>query len=213
MPDDVYAYKACDRAIKTLDRECLKDFGQLKLADWDRVSIIRTVLSVYRKSKKKADDHYYEIAFEGYLMGLMMCGVTGREAHEMAEKAITKEIVQNVLEAVDPVTKYRFTTEMERKAYRLAEALEAGTDRNAEIDKALRYWTQQLAQYAIDITDYAWMLAFEDAGIELAEWVTMKDEKVCEECRELDGKVFSLEEFPQKPHWMCRCQRKPTIKM
>lgn len=207
---DVYAYKACDRAIKEMDRESLKDFGQLKLANWDSVSIIRTVLGLYRRSKKKADDNFYEIAFEGYLLGLSMCGITGKKAHAMADKAITREIVENVLDTVDPVTKYRFTTEMERKAYRLAEALETGIDRNAEIDRALKAWTKQLAQYAIDMTDYAWMLAFEDAGIKLAEWVTQRDGKVCIECRQLDGEVFPLEDFPPKPHMGCRCQRRPV---
>jgi SPP1 gp7 family putative phage head morphogenesis protein len=43
-----------------------------------------------------------------------------------------------------------------------------------------------------------------DAGIEEVMWVTAGDERVCEECRPLDGQVFRLDQVPPK-HWGCRC--------
>jgi len=205
-------YEACDEAIKAMNRENLEAFGKLKMARWDEVNVIRTVTSVYRKSAKKARQRYYEVAFEAYLLMMAMCDVDPKKAHRMAEKAITEVWVDRILSETDFVTLYRFDAETERKAYRLAETLEVASDRDAEINKALRYWSQQLGQYAINFTDYAMIQAMEDAGVEETEWVTMKDEKVCHSCGPLDGKVFRLDEIPTKPHPGCRCRLQPRVK-
>lgn len=208
-PEKINIYEACDEAIMGMNRENLKAFGKLKLAKWDEIQIIRTVEAVYRDSAKKARRRYYGVAFEAYILGLAMCGIEPKKAHEMAEKAITEEFVDGILDDVDLVTLYRFNTEAERKAVRLAEAMEAGKDRNAEIDKALRYWSQQLGQYAINMTDYAVVQAFEDAGIKWVRWLTMEDEKVCKECKPRNGKAFRINEIPVK-HWGCRCRIIPA---
>lgn len=212
MKAEINMYAACDRAIKSMNREILRMFGQLKMAKWDEVQIIRVVTETYQKSAKKARNHYYEVGFEAYLLALAICGVDHRKAQRMAEKAITDEWVEMVLTQTDPVTLYRFDTETERKAMRLAEALEEARDRNLEIDRAIRYWSRQLGQYAINVTDYAETKAFEDAKIEMAEWVTQKDERVCVECHALDGRVFPVDEFPVKPHIGCRCRKRPVFR-
>ena len=203
-------YEACDKAIREMDRENLKAFGKLKLANWDQVHVLQTVLPVYRTSAKKAKKHYWEIGFEAYLLGLLLMDIDGQKANRMAEKAITKEWVEDILEQTDFVTLYRFDSETERKAYRLAEALEATADRNAEIDKALRFWSKQVGQYAINVTDYAVVQALEDAGVEKVMWITMRDERVCRECGVLHGQVFPIDEVPRKPHWACRCRLQPV---
>lgn len=208
-PQDVKLYAACDRAIQEMDRDCLRDFGQLKLAKWDELQVIRTVKAMYRKEARKAKQHYYEIAFEAYLLGLGFCGITGKRAHGMAEKAITDEWTDRWLSETDFVTLYRFDTETMRKAVRLAEALEVADDRNLEIDKALRAWVKQLGQYAINFTDYAVIQAYQDAGVEYVRWMTMRDERVCSECRGYDGMVFPIDQLPVK-HYGCRCMVTPA---
>ena len=204
-------YGACDKAIQSMNRSNVEAFGRLKLAKWDEINIIREVKAVYRRSEKEARKRYYEVAFEAYLLMCALCRVETKKAHRMAEDAISDEWMDGVLQETDFVTLYRFDTEAERKAYRLAEALETGKNRDAEIDKALRLWSRQLGQYAINFTDYAMLMAMDDAGIEFAEWVTMKDEKVCHECGVLDGQVFRVDEFPAKPHWGCRCRMRPVF--
>ena len=88
--------------------------------------------------------------------------------------------------------------------------MEVSTDRDMEINKALRAWVQQLAQYAINMTDYAMLQAMEDAGIREAEWVSVADERRCHECSSLDGRMFRIDEFPSKPHMRCRCRMRPV---
>ena len=205
-------YDACDRAIKAMNRENLEAFGRLKMAKWDQVNIIKTVMTVYRESAMKARKRYFEVAFEAYVLGLIMCGVASGEAHRKAEKEITFEWLDENLEQTDVVTLYRFDTETERKAYRLAETLEVSQDKDFEINKALRFWSQQLGQYAISITDQAVVQAFIDYGLELIEWETANDERVCHECYALDKQVFRVTEIPPKPHWGCRCRFRPVFR-
>ena len=209
--DRVDVYAACDKAIKAMDRENLEAFGRLKMAKFDELNIIRTVKSVYTASAKRAKKRYYEVAFEAYLIAMAMCEEEPKKAHVMAEKAITEVWIEKILTDTDFVTLYRFDTEMERKAYRLAEALEVSNERDFEINKALRFWSQQLGQYAINMTDYAVLQAFADAGVEKVMWVSEHDNRVCNECHSYDGQVFEIDELPVKPHWGCRCHYIPVL--
>lgn len=209
---DMNYYEPCDRAIKAMNRLNVEAFGQLKLAKWDEVNVIQTVRNVYRKSARIARKRYYEVAFEAYVLAMLLCGAAPKKAHEMAEKAITDEWVNERLTETNLVTLYRFKTETDRKIIRAAEAMEAGVNRNYEIDKALRFWSQQLGQYAVSITDDAVIQAFMDYGVELIQWVTAEDERVCNECNALDRQIFRITEIPPKPHWGCRCKYKPVFR-
>ena len=202
--DKVDVYARTDQAIRVMDRDSLRAFGQLKLAKWDELHIIREVTTLYRKSAKKARQQYYEIAFEAFVLGLMLCDMDSKEAHRLAEKVITGDWVDDVLSQTDFVMLYRFDTETERKAVRLSEALEAAEDKNAEIDKALRSWTGQLSQFAINFADYAMIAAYQEAGIEKVRWVSVPDEKRCSVCRGRHGRIYPIAAVPTK-HPRCRC--------
>lgn len=202
-------YAPCDVAIKAMNKEIVEDFGRLKMSKWDEVNIIRTVATVYRTEVKKARKRYWEVAYEAYILGMILLEIEGDRARRMADKSITMEWVDRILDETNFVTLYRFNSETERKAYRLAEQLEVGPDRNRLIDKAMKDWSRQIGQYAINFTDYAVIQAFTDAGIERVEWVTEKDERTCHFCGALDGQEFPIDEIPPKPHYGCRCRLKP----
>lgn len=222
---DVEVYAACDKAIREMNRSNLRAFGQLKgrlKENKGEAGLIRAVTGVYRDSAKKARRHFLEVAAEAYIIALMMCGTEPGKAHRMADKAITGGWMDGILTVSDPVTMYRFDTETERKAQRLTETLAALTDGGkqigkpvtspeTEINRALKAWSGQLAQYAINVTDYAMKLAYEDAGIQGGFWRSKKDKGVCLECRRRNGKWFPLKEVPKK-HWQCRCWLEPGEK-
>lgn len=223
-------YESCDKAIKILNRKSMKEFNSLKLADFDNLNVIRTVRKMYRKLAKQAEQEYRKVAYDAYMYGMWLCWLEWEErrekAEKMAEKAITKEWVREILEQTDFVTLYRFDSETERKADRLIEAIAVveGSDergaalrsmrfnRNDQIDGALRAWSKQVGQYAINVTDYAVLKAFKDAGVEEAEWVTETDHRVCSYCHSMSGKRYKVDEFPSKPHINCRCTAKPVLK-
>ena len=225
MADDNY-YKAADRAIKRMDRDNLKAFNRLKATDFEKSAIVRTVKGLYRKQRRKARKEYLKVGMEAYIFALWLADeeISEREAEKMAEKAVTEAWIDDILGETDFVTLYRFDSETERKAQRLLEGLavvsgdeyteDAGRavrfTRNDLIDQALRQWVKQLAQYAINVTDYAMMQAYEDIGIEEVMWEDAEDQRVCAECHSRDGKVYRLEDLPPKPHGNCRCKVYPV---
>ena len=204
-------YDNADKAIRAMNRQNLKEFGKLKLAKWDELNVVRAVGKTYNDSVRMAKRRYYEIAFEAFIVAMLEAKVANRDATRMAEDTITNDWILDMLEEVDPVTLYAFLPEMERKKQRLIEALAVATNRNAEIDKALRYWTQQIGQYADNSVFRARLEAFRQAGIEQVIWVTQEDDRVCDDCEPLDGQIFDVDNVPDPPHWGCRCRLIPVL--
>lgn len=198
-------YDNADKAIRAMNRQNLKEFGKLKLAKWDELNVVRAVRKTYDDSVRMAKRRYYEIAFEAFIVAMLEAKVRNEEATRKAEEVITNDWILDMLEEVDPVTLYAFLPETERKKQRLIEALAVATNRNAEIDKALRYWTQQIGQYADNSVFLARLEAFREAGIEQVVWVTQADDRVCEDCDALNGQIFDIDAVPVPPHWGCRC--------
>jgi hypothetical protein len=106
----------------------------------------------------------------------------------------------------NPVTKYVFLNEIDRKKSRLFESLVASTsERTHSYATAEKQLLKQIDQYAIDLEDYIAMAVFSDLNVERVKWVAEKDYKTCSECKELDGETFAIDEAPAKQHYHCRC--------
>ena len=198
-------YAAADRAIKDMNRRSMRTFDRLRTLKFDELNVTRMVTAVYEDLVRIAKRRFLIIALDAYEAALIEAGFSPEEAELRAEESITEDWVLDMLEEYDPVTLYRFDTEVERKKQRLIEALLATNSRNDEIDRALRQWSKMFAQYADNVTVTATIDAFEDAGIEKVRWVSEGDAKVCAVCRKLDGKVFRIGKIPPVPHWGCRC--------
>ena len=204
-------YQRADEAIREMNRWNLRAFNGLKLAKWDGLHVIRQVNEAYDESIRRAKRKYYEIAVEAYIVALLEAHVERVKAHRMADEAIDMEQIMEWLEDVDPVTMYAFFTEAERKKARFLEAASVAENRNKEIDRALKYWSNQLAQYADNSVFYARLKTFKDAGVEKVMWNTQRDERVCDECGPMDGEIFEIDSVPTTPHWGCRCYLTPVI--
>lgn len=122
------------------------------------------------------------------------------------------------LEQYDPVTKYKWESELERKKARLFEELMAdmtsGKPRsviNNDIGVAMRYIERQFKQTGDDLTAEFILQMYEDDGVKKVKWVTAKDERVCEVCAPRDGKIYDIRDCPQWPaHYYCRCELIPV---
>lgn len=204
-------YQGADKVIKEMNRKNLKAFNLLKLARFDELNVIRRVDATYDASVREAKRKYYEIAVEAYIVALYEARIDRVKAHEMADDTITDMFILGILEDVDPVTLYAFLPETERKKQRLSEALAATSAPAKEIDKALRYWTVQIGQYAITSVDRARLQAFKDAGIEKVKWITQEDERVCYTCGARHERVYPVDNVPPKPHIACRCYLVPVL--
>lgn len=185
-----------------LNKRAIRRFNRaksgLRQLPFDELNVLETVRGLYDDLAADNQAIYLELAGESY-----------QQAEPHGEDKPSAAWLLALLLAYDPVTKYVYQHELERKRARLAEALisvgKAQRKQNEEWRRALSLWSQQTAQYADIVTDAAVIKAFMDAGITKVRWITQEDEKVCKICRERSGKVYPITELPEKPHWRCRC--------
>lgn len=124
-----------------------------------------------------------------------------------SSRSLDEEWVDALLNGYDPVSKYVFSHEMDRKCARLIEAVIASNIKTQEIDAALRAMSFMCRVYADRITDEAVMQAYNDDGEQRVRWVAEQDEKTCSVCRRRDGKIYEINNVPSDPHPNCRCRR------
>ena len=120
--------------------------------------------------------------------------------------------IEEFFNAYNPVTKYVFSNEIDRKKSRLFESLVASRlVKEQSYKTAENLLKRQINQYAIDLEDAIAMVVYEDTGVEKVKWVAEHDHRTCGDCKELDGEVYKLHEAPDKLHYQCRCYLIPIV--
>ena len=231
-------YEFADKVIRRANRLNIRLFGRLRaLMDFDELNVIQSVSYVYDEALKRAKRDYLLIAVQAFIDAMVLAGTREDSAKKRADREIDEDWVLDYLEEYDPVTLYRFIPETERKKMRTVEAIIAAKVRGnttktpkraenrqskpvraktkpvfvkTEVDKSLRLWTQQYAQYAVGATDKATLEGYKASGVKYVMWNTQEDEKVCPYCMPLDKKVFRIENAPRKQHYGCRCFYTPV---
>ena len=123
--------------------------------------------------------------------------------------------VAGILSAYNPTTGYLYEPEADRKRARLAEALIAAVlfglraEYHKELQKFANLWHTQTKQYTITVVDTARIETFKKNGIRRVRWETQNDERVCGECHDRDGKIYNIDNLPEK-HYGCRCWLVPV---
>ena len=198
-------YDYTDARIKRLNRQFLRLFQKVRLLNFDELNALNDIKAVYRKADRFAKAAYLDIAVEAYAFGLAEAERAGFRPRR--RKEIDRDWVLDFLEEEDFVTLYRYAPELTRKRDRLVEALAMTSKPNKEIDKALKYLIMQTTHYADKATAEAELQAMKDAGVKKVMWLTERDDRVCDICYPLDGKVFNIDSVPDIPqHWNCRCR-------
>ena len=199
-------YDEADEAIRAINRQNLRIFTQLKnkLMKADELHIIQDVTSTYDESIALVERWFLRIAQLAYAQGLKDADNKGKR------NPIDRGWLIDFLMMADETTLYKFLPEAERKKARLIEAAAAAQDKGHEVDKALKLWTRQIGWGAVSVVDAATVEAFEDAGVIKVMWISKHDDKVCDECWERNGQIYTLDNLPPKPHGGCRCKLKPV---
>ena len=204
-------FEAADRALRDMNKRNLRAFDRLKTLKFDELNVMGEVGKVYDDSVRLARKRYQQIAYEAFLAALIEAMIAEAKARELAEDSITEDWVLDMLEEYDPVTLYQFFPEVERKKQRTVEAIIASHNKSEVIDRALRLWTQQVAHYADKSVDEATLDGYKEAGVKKIRWVTERDDRVCDECRKRDGKTYTIDKIPPRPHYRCRCTWTPVL--
>ena len=126
-------------------------------------------------------------------------------------KNLDEAWIEEFFDEYNPVTKYVFSNEIDRKKSYLFEALVSDpTVKHQSYAKAERLIINQIKQYAIDLEDAIAKVVYEDTGVKKVQWVAEDDHKTCDDCKELDGEIFDLDKAPEKQHHNCRCYLIPV---
>jgi SPP1 gp7 family putative phage head morphogenesis protein len=114
--------------------------------------------------------------------------------------------IEDFFDEYNPVTKYVFSNEIDRKKSYLFEAVvSAPQTKHQSYAKAERLLKNQVNQYGIDLEDAIAMTVYKDVGVEKVMWVAEDDQRTCGVCNDLDGQIFKLNDVPPKQHINCRC--------
>lgn len=193
-------YDYADKALVILLKHFIEMFDGLKMNFFlDELNVFEKVNSLYDELDELSQMWLTNIAARAY-----------KDAGGVDNSFINRLwLTENVLEAYDPVTKYVYTNEVDRKRSRLAESLIASDNKAEEIDRALRLWSSMISQYTITAVDTATLTAYKSIGVNEVMWKSVKDGRRCKICVERDGKVYPIDEVPPKPHIGCRCYLVP----
>lgn len=193
-------YKETDKTITRLNRLAIRRFrdAQMNCGAWlipfDELTVIREVRQLYSGLDAENRKAFLELARTVYRR---------TKPHGNAEP--DSSWLYALLDEYSPITKYRYTTEVDRKRDYTTEAVIASADKGKEFKRGLLYWGKLVSAYGDIVTDAATIKAFKDSGVEKVRWVSEHDNRVCDTCEDRDGKVYPIDKVPAKSHIGCRC--------
>lgn len=188
-----------------------REFRHNRLSLFDEMNVIQTkkhVSKLYRNTFKIIKKEFSAILnslYEEIYEEALALGFDG-DFRDLDEAWMEEFFLE-----YNPVTKYVFRNELDRKESRLFESLVASTaERTQSYQTAENLLKRQIKQYAIELEDSVTKVAFKDAGVKKVQWVAEDDHKTCSVCNDLDGEIFLLKDAPPKQHYHCRCYLIPV---
>lgn len=205
MTENSFVY--ADRSIKTIQREMEREFQSFsRELGFDEMNILETrkrVHAMYKRLNDIVRREYRRIARKAYRETCMECG------KDMDDLEVYL-FIDHVLSAYDPLSNYIFSREWTRKRDRLFESVIATQRGNQEmrtiLKRGMNLLLNQVRQYADNVTVAAALKSYSDTGTEYVQWITMEDNRVCNECDSHHLVIYPLQELPPMPaHYRCRC--------
>lgn len=198
MSQDIYSLS--DKTIRRLNKLAIRRFRDAEkkcragLLPFDELTIIREVRQLYADLDADNRKAFLELAGSVYV---------GTVPHGNVKPDLSWLLA--LLGEYNPVMKYRYATEVDRKRDYTTEAVIAAVDKSKEFKRGLLYWGRFTANYCDIVAEEAVIKAFKDAGVKQVMWVTERDNKVCDECHDRHGEIYPIDDIPSKPHPGCRC--------
>ena len=187
-------YQKTDKVIAYLSKQYAKLFK--RLTSFDELNVINVSHEIFDEAVILTEQEVTRLVKTVY--------DSKREGGEISS-ADALSLVLTLMLAYNPVTKYIYRNEMERKRSRFAEGVIASNRPNEEVALATRLMITTNKQFAEDATFAAIVQAYKDDGVERVRWVTAEDDKRCVECKSRHGKIYPINNIPPKPHRFCRC--------
>lgn len=186
-------YDYLDEVLKRVVVRIYDAFSRFRCLRFDELHIVGELQDLYSELETINIEAYTTIANYYY------------RSESKTARTLDRLWLDRVLTTPSEVMKYAYGGEVVRKRDRLLEALIATKGSVAEIDKAMRYWTQMTGWFSVEVADQAVTQAREDIGVAEVMWCSEHDAKVCDYCWKLNKQVFRADAVPPKPHPNCRC--------
>ena len=187
-------YQKTDKVIAYLAKQYAKLFQ--RLTSFDELNVIDVSHEIYDEAVILTEQEVTRLIKTVY--------DSTRDGGEISS-ADALSLVLTLMLAYNPVTKYVYRNEMERKRSRFAEGVIASNNPSEEVTLAKRLIIATNKQFAEDATFAAVVQAFKDDGVKKVRWITAVDDRRCAECKSRHGKIYPINNIPPKPHLYCRC--------
>ncbi len=187
-------YSKTDKTIAYLNKQYAKLFR--RVTSFDELNVIPVSHEIYDEVRKIVEQEATRLVKSVYDSYRESEALPASEAHEM---------VVALFGAYNPVTKYVYENELDRKRSRFAEGVISSDTPREEVALAKRLLAAMNKQFADDATFDAVVKAYEDDGVKRVKWITAEDDRRCKECKARHNKIYNIDNIPPKPHLHCRC--------
>ena len=192
-------YSKTDKTITWLNKQFTKLF-RTRVLPMDELNVIEVSHEIYDQAYTLAEQEATRLAKSVY------GSYRRKQSEEQEEERFdAAAFVLALALAYNPVTKYVFKNEIDRKRARFAEGVLSSTAPAEEIALAKRLLVATNAQFQDDVTFHSLVEAYSDNGTEKVRWVTHPDDRRCKQCKAMHGKIYPIDKVPDKPHIHCRC--------
>ena len=208
-------YEQADKVLSRLKKKLKKEIRYIEIQSFSDLTP-----DIVNKQTRGMVERLLEDNETGYIF-------IAKDARKKATAQLEKEgygriakfdelnTMDSTLRSYNEVTGYLYYHETKRKRARIAEEINTARYYGnrvfllAALARFAKLWFLQTQEYMISIVDSITMKTYEAAGVEYARWIAKKDKKTCEICKKRDGMVYPIKKFPSKPHYNCRCTRRP----
>lgn len=187
-------YSKTDKTIAYLNKQYAKLFR--RVTSFDELNVIQVSHEIYDEALKVTEQETTRLVKAVY------------DSYRKAESISSSDaeaLVLALMLAYNPVTKYVYKNELDRKRSRFAEGVISSDTPREEVELAKRLLVALNKQFADDVTFDAVVQAYMDDGVEQVRWITAEDDKRCKECKSRHHKIYPIDDIPPKPHLHCRC--------
>ena len=186
-------YQTADKVISYLIKRYHKLFGKARTTSLDELNVIAVSHDIYDTALNETKQEMARLSRAVY------------ERYGDREDFDGTAFVLALMLAYDPVTKYVYENEVDRKRARFVEGVLGSPSPLEEIKLAERLWVSMNKVFADEVTFQTMLQAYRDQGVKKVRWVTSEDERRCPTCGSMHGKIYSIDKVPPKPHRNCRC--------
>ena len=186
-------YQTADKVISYLIKRYQRLFRQARTTSLDELNVIAVSHDIYDTALNETKQEMARLSRVVY------------ERYGDREDFDGTAFVLALMLAYDPVTKYVYENEVDRKRARFVEGVLGSPSPLEEIRLAERLWATMNKVFADEVTFQTMIQAYKDSGVKTVRWVTSEDERRCATCGAMHGKIYSIDKVPPKPHRNCRC--------